>query len=209
MANTFDLRKLLSGDINRLRYIKRFGTAFVLHPESVAEHSYYVSLYALFIATWVREQQDKEVDFEELLTRCLVHDLEETRTGDFPRPFKYRYKALRTAIEQCAKAEFKAVVSDILPVEQDTENLVSCWEYSKDETTEGRIVAFADFLSVLSHLWQEIQNSNQSMADHYKTVRDYVESFNEDDYDFIRPLVVEASDLTDQLFKTYTNRRIV
>jgi hypothetical protein len=52
----FDLEQLLVGDVNRLRYINRFGTALTLHKENVAEHSFYVVLYSFFIAEWVLQQ---------------------------------------------------------------------------------------------------------------------------------------------------------
>ncbi|HUW24680.1 MAG TPA: HD domain-containing protein [Patescibacteria group bacterium] len=63
-----------------LKRIKRSGTYLILGEEieeSVAEHSFYTSLWAL-----VMHYLNPSLDLAKLLTMCLIHDLEEVRTGD-------------------------------------------------------------------------------------------------------------------------------
>ena len=49
MNNPLDLKELLLGDPNRLRYVQRYSTSMVIHRENVAEHSYYVALYGRYL----------------------------------------------------------------------------------------------------------------------------------------------------------------
>lgn len=63
-----------------LKRIQRSGTSLLLGTavnETVAEHSFYVSLWAIVYA-----HLDAEINLGKILTMCLVHDLEEVRTGD-------------------------------------------------------------------------------------------------------------------------------
>lgn len=197
-ALRLNLRSLLTGDLNKLRYIKRFGTALTLHKENVAEHTFYVMLYAYFISEAVKV----EVDQKKLLVKCLFHDVEEVRTGDFPRPFKYRRPELRELLEQAAEEEFSSIIDGVLPKRPDVVmSLTSLWRNAKDtETYEGAIVALADYLSVISHLWQEVNSSNASMHEHYVSVMDYLGTFKHENFDFMRDLIIEVEEITHSIF---------
>ena len=48
-------------------------------PESVAEHSWRVSLLAMLL-----EDEIKDVDFSKIIRMCIIHDLGEAITGDIP-----------------------------------------------------------------------------------------------------------------------------
>jgi 5'-deoxynucleotidase YfbR-like HD superfamily hydrolase len=201
MPKGFSLRGLLAGTPNRLRYAKRFSLALTLHKESVAEHSYYVGLYAYFIVNWVRSQGFC-IDMEKVLERCLFHDLEEAVTGDSPRPHKHRRPQLLEMMNQAALEEFSTVVAEIIPENEETkEYLGQVWRDAKDESPEGRVVALADFLSVVSHLYQEVNGSNSSMYEHYESTMGYMDSFNDPSFDFLKPVVDEARVITTAIFE--------
>lgn len=204
-----DLEKLLTGDVNRLRYIRRFGLALTLHKENVAEHSFYVSIYSYFIAKWVQVELGLELDMMRIMEAGLFHDLEETRTGDFPRPFKYRRPGLKHLLDLAAADEFRTIITDLMPGNEEVEkHLQFIFETAKDEhCMEGCVVALADYLSVISHLWQEVNCSNASMYDHYTSVLEYLDTFNDGSYDFIRPIVVETRRITLGIFDNYVKRK--
>ena len=64
-----------------LKRIKRSGTTLLLGDEvseSVVEHSFYVSLWAVVFI-----YLEKDLDKGKLLQMCVLHDLEEVRIGDF------------------------------------------------------------------------------------------------------------------------------
>ena len=64
-----------------LAHVPRWTIARVIRRQSVAEHSYFVALYAMQIADLI----DRPVDMMgHLLWYALTHDLEECFTGDIP-----------------------------------------------------------------------------------------------------------------------------
>lgn len=197
-----DIRELLTGDVNRLRYITRYSTSNLLHRENVAEHSYYVALYARLICYWVNcaDNSPASVNTLMVLERCLLHDLDEARTGDFQRPFKYKNDKLRMAIEEAAEEEFEEVVKHIFPQDEAfTKRCRGHWARAKDDTPEGAVVAFADYLSVMSHLYAEIKCANVSVMQHYEQLLEYTAKFNDPKFNFIRPLVDQVQALVAEM----------
>lgn len=197
-TESFDLREMLTGDVNRLRYITRYSTSLVLHRENVAEHSYYVSLYAMFITRWVDQNVSfvHPVDQLTILQRCLVHDLDEARTGDFQRPFKYRRPGLKNMMDEAAKQEFSEAITSIFPGDRDyVLDLSARWEHAKDNSWLGSVVAFADYLSVISHLYAEVSCANMSVMHHYRSLCEYSHKFDGKEFEFIRPLIVQTREI--------------
>lgn len=191
-----DLRAMLTGDANRLRFITRYSTNMQLHRENVAEHTFYVALYGMFLANWANEKYPfLMLDELEVLKRCLVHDLDEALTGDFQRPFKYRSADLRSKIEEISR-EIMVELAEQIAGEpcRVSDCLVNRWINSKDDTEEGSVVAFADFLSVLSHM-----SLNQIILKDYAAMTDYAMLFRESRFDFLRPLILEAEDLLGEI----------
>ncbi len=190
------LTEMLSGESNKLRYVKRFGTCHVIHKESVAEHCFYVNFYAFLIAETL-VAQDVEVDFRKLSGRALLHDLDEARTGDFNRPFKYSSPALKEALDISAEVAFTQVIWPMvgsgLPPTAQAERLVDYWKNSKAADVEGCIVALADFLSVLSYMLQEIKIANGTMMEQRDTMVAYLKTFDAPQFDFLRQFIQEAA----------------
>ncbi len=63
-----------------LKRIQRSGTSLLLGPEikeSIVEHSFYTALFAITL-----QHLNPKLNLEKLLTMCIIHDLEEVRTGD-------------------------------------------------------------------------------------------------------------------------------
>jgi 5'-deoxynucleotidase YfbR-like HD superfamily hydrolase len=212
MIRDLDIRKLLTGDVNRIRYVTRYSTSLVIHRENVAEHSYYVAQYAMFICRWVRMNDpntfvmDDRVELQ-VLRRCIIHDLDESRTGDFQRPFKYSRPDMKALMDEAAREEFTSAIAQIFP--EDGAYVLSLtdeWENAKDGTTAGAIVAFADYLSVISHLYAEVSCANLSVMQHYESLMEYTDKFNAPRYEFIRPLVQQTQDIFSQMMATAKER---
>ena len=136
-----------------LRFINRFSIYHVNKPETVAEHSYYVTYYAWRIAKDF-EASGVKIDMLKLLERSLVHDLEETKTGDMITHSK----------TNIIKEEINKLSKDILP--RDIYNL---WKDAKDDTIEGQIIDFADGYEVLVYCLEEIKSGNKHMISIFET----------------------------------------
>lgn len=190
--------EMLKGCPSQLRYVHRFSACRVTRQESVAEHSFYTAFFALFIAKWyeMSDEYTHHVDVELVLTRALLHDAEESRTGDILRMFKHRDKTVADAINGAASEEAETFFDRLLPdgplSSVASSTYFEIWQTSKDDSIEGRIVKFSDFLSALSYILQELDATNRVLLNHLTDFCVYVDSFNDERYDFIRPLVSEA-----------------
>ncbi len=194
-----NLRSLLIGDPNRLRHVYRYGTYFVHHRESVAEHSYLVGLYGYYLSQWVRANTPVVVNVERVLVRALFHDVDESRTGDFVRTFKYSSTTLKTAIDAASEREFVEAVSQVMPDLGLVLGLTEAWQDAKDGSTEGCIVALSDFLAVLAYVWQELATGNATIFELREGMLRYSRLFNEEQFDFLRPVISDAQALTQQV----------
>lgn len=184
------LRELVCGVGNQLRYVDRFATCRRNHNENVAEHQYYTAFFSLVIALHL-----PEIDMARLATvisRALVHDIEEHCTGDVIRPIKHGTEEIKKGFELAGEKfcnEFFSKITSSTPVRY---HLQSFWKESKDETREGRIVKFADFLSVLAYLDQEVRSGNRLIMANVNELSLYHNQFLGKDFEFIRSLVDDS-----------------
>lgn len=204
-----NMRELLIGDFTRMAHVYRFSTVLCMKRESSAEHTFFTSWISFVISHYVK-QKGMHVSLGEVLTKCLVHDLEECRTGDINRLFKYSSHELRQAIDRSAYVMLGQTLDKMF--DQDNEmtfekSVLHHWRTSKDDTVEGRIVKFADFLSVLSYMWAEVRFSNQTMFRYHDDVAAYAAEFNDPSFDFIRELVVDAQEIVEKVLSSPENRR--
>jgi len=208
------VKNIITGDLSRLRYIDRYSSVMVLHKETVAEHMYYVSLYAYLIGLTLNEEAHLirceqlipsrvgvgspigTINMEKLLRFAISHDLEEARTGDINRMFKHSSTEVSEAIDKAAHNEMYEMTIGLKLLTGVSAEITDDWSHSKDKSYEGRIVSFCDYLSVLSYMLQELSCSNTTMLQHHATMMKYVTKFGGPEYDFIRVLVNEAVQLT-------------
>lgn len=200
-----DIRALIKGPATRLRYVRRFSTCRVAHPESVAEHSYFTALYTMLICRWLEQEQILETPWSLQETRtaiesAILHDLEECVTGDLPRTFKHADQKLHDALNIAAQKCIVSVASTFSARKDYRDPLIALWRHAKGSSRPGRVVAFADFLSALSYLAQELWDHNDSMREHAASIRDYIDSFSGEEFDFIRSLVVQTEVLISEIF---------
>jgi len=196
---------MLTGDLIRLRFVQRFGTCAVQFKESVAEHSYYTAMYAMLLCEWLQENyKDGDIhrwgcsNTAEVLRRALIHDVEEARTGDCPRPFKHGSASLLAAMQQGAAKAADHVLSGL---GEGCEDLRELWLVAKDPSLEGRVLEFADYLSVLGYCALELGSRNETMLEHIDDIQGYARLFHDKEYDFMRALVEDADELRVFIFK--------
>lgn len=197
-----NLTELLLGEAQRLSFVDRFSTTKVLRKENVAEHTFYVTFYSMVIIEWLDAKgfQFQPCDRYDTMVRALMHDVEECRSGDFPRPFKYSNQALKELLDKASIEATRQTIGSFLGRANWTsvdqlifDRLFNLWQKSKDESYSGRIVKFADFLSVLAYVCDEVRSGNKkTLLRHMETMEEYCHSFDHDDYNFLRPLVLEA-----------------
>lgn len=139
--------------------VVRFSNQSRIKDESVAEHSFHTALYAMILADMEISFGNK-VDVEKVLRSCLIHDLEESMTGDVLHGFKYSDPELLNNMKKMGAEFYKKIVGN-LP-DRVSENYVKLWEESKNEGIEGKIVEAADRIEALMYSIEEYSLGNKN-----------------------------------------------
>lgn len=186
-----NLPGLLLGSPSRLKNIVRFSNSHRIQDESVAEHSFSTALYCLVIGEELREG-GLNIDVEMAVVRALIHDIEESHSGDFIRTFKHSSKELAGAIEKASEQFARKLFKEMSPECHDM--LFQRWRDAKDASMEGKLVEFADFLSVVSYVLREVRMGNKALlSENAESMGEYANRFQLPRYDFLRPYVREAA----------------
>lgn len=196
-----DLKALLTGPVSRLKVVQRFNNSHRHQPESVAEHCFFVAYYAMAIAQdLVQRGKVSDLNWQWLMVKALVHDLDEGLSGDFPRNFKYSNPRLVDILNEAAAYSFREMVE--YAGHAGVENFLhQQWREAKLEN-EGRIVAFADLLSCLSYVWHEVQLGNRMILVNARDLPENISKFRYDDANaFLSPLPYDALCLVQALYR--------
>ena len=127
-------------DIRRLSHVKRWAIVPKIKDQSVAEHSYFVSLYTLKMC----QELGKSTEFSlNAVEYALQHDAGEAFTGDIPSPLK-----------------------DIVGGIKEAENTIKEWMGLNLSITDemSSIVHLADKLDALLWLIQEYRMGNTTIV---------------------------------------------
>ncbi len=152
-----DFGEVLTGGANRLSHVYRFSSLPCSRREAVSEHSWYVTFYAYCIGKELLSR-GLLVDLGVLLSRAMLHDLDESHTGDFLRIVKYGHPALKGALDSIAEAMMKKLTCEIGIEFRDD------WKNAKAPDLEGFIVEVADFARVVSYIIEEVRSGNMHLA---------------------------------------------
>lgn len=105
--------------------------------ESVAEHSWLMTLMAFFI-----KDEFPDADMDKVIKMCIIHDLGEAFTGDIPTFEK-------TKENEQAEENLLYVWVNTLPKNYSTEMIALYEEMAKRETLEAKIYKAIDSLEAL------------------------------------------------------------
>jgi len=133
--------------VERLKTVVRSGWTSAGQQESVAEHTWRLTLMAM-----VFYGRNSDIDGARLLKMCLIHDLGEAVSGDIPAPAQ-QPDAPKSARE---RADLVQLISSLPASVQ--EEILSLWdEYEAATSVEARL---AKGLDKLETILQHTQGSN-------------------------------------------------
>ncbi len=143
----------------RLKTVTRSAWTSTGEPESVAEHTWRVTLLALLLGP-----EFPEVDFSRLARICIVHDLGEAIGGDVPAPEQERRGAAGEATGK-GEDERRDLVTLLGPLpEPQRREILALWdEYEAAETPEARLAKAIDKLETIL---QHVQGRNPANFDY-------------------------------------------
>ncbi len=127
---------------NRLKLNTRHCYTAPDRKESVADHSWRISLMAMLISG---EEEYKDVDMNRVIRMCLIHDLGEAFTGDIPT-------LLKSTGDESKEDDIFLNWVETFPEPQRSEWLGLLREMIAQETLEARIYKSLDKLeAVIAH----------------------------------------------------------
>lgn len=160
--NVTNLFSSLSG----LSSVHRYSMTKMTAPESVLEHSGWVAIASMIIAKELNDINRGSIILEDVLTRALIHDVDEIVTGDIPRPTKYRNEDTIEAFKQMSRWGVDKVVGSLGLSPAVSESISRAHRVAK-VGREGLVVAIADCMAVVYKLWEEVLvRRNHSMTCH-------------------------------------------
>lgn len=174
------------GVLGRMHHVTRYSGYPAIMKENVAEHSWLTSMYSYLIARDAQVHGIK-INMELLLSRCIIHDLDESLSGDVIRSFKYATENLKDEMNKAAKIVFIPALETIF-YRQDTvsanekansdelvETTKELWESCGSlDDVENFILKFSDFLTVLFFSLRDVKLGNNLLKNVVKEVLGYI-----------------------------------
>ena len=159
--NESDLQGILEflGNAERLKTVTRSAYTSTGDVESVAEHSWRVTLMATLFAP-----EFPELDAARVVKMCVIHDLGEAIGGDVPAPEQARRRESGDS-EGKAAAERRDLITLLEPLPSSLrDEITALWdEYEAAQTGEARL---AKALDKLETILQHTQGKNPAGFDY-------------------------------------------
>lgn len=137
-------------ELQRLKRLDRTGWVLRGLPpgaESVAAHSYGVALVAMLLADECAARGAR-VNVERVLRLALLHDLQETRTGDMPRTVANYYGS--DARRRAERAAFDDIMRGLASAQTAERYSALHEDYEERASLEARLVKAADVIDLLA-----------------------------------------------------------
>jgi len=149
--------------VQKLRWIDRCSNTPHIKPYSVAQHSFYAAMYAVVFSSIENESHRYEkYNLGIVAQKALVHDLEESVTGDILFPIHNQYEEFKSKLDfirdRCVEKEVFKELSD-----QNKQFFIKLWKEAKDDTNEGKMVACMDKFEILMYIISEMEIGNHSV----------------------------------------------
>lgn len=145
--------------IDDMSNVRRWSHAYCHKEESVLEHTAVVAIIAMAIGSEVG------ADMVKVLERALLHDVEETITGDIPNPTKYHNPSITAEIKK-----FETVAAKEVAYHYFGEWAFRVWSEAKDDSLEGEIIKIADAGAVVIKIQQEKALGNLAFNEYEENV---------------------------------------
>lgn len=141
-------RKIFS-HVSSLSGVNRFSMYKLFHEENVLEHSGMCAKFCLILGLRCNALWPGAMNMGILLTKALIHDWDESLTGDVARPTKYYSNTLRKELANFERAGIAKLAEAFCWPE-----LVTLHAEAK-EGPEGLLVAIADYSCAVHRVAEE------------------------------------------------------
>lgn len=160
----------LETDLRTLAYIERWSIVQNRRRQSVAEHSYFVVLYAMRIAQMLNAKAPQSVNLENIMVGATVHDLKELVTGDGPSPISKMFKKLQnlpnidcTDVKDRINEQFHEMIPWMATVGRNLKQDLTA--------TEQAVIDVADYMEAILFLHNEQAHGSTKLEGHISYIQ--------------------------------------
>ena len=188
--------------IQRLNYIERCSNTPHIRPYPVSQHSFYIALYSMFFATFENHriaeenlknfidddrvdridlfapknpEEDMPYDIGLVVQKALVHDLEESITGDILYPLHKEFNEFKKKLDEVRIYSVNKKLFSKLPFDDVRDYYIKLWEEAKDLSQEGILVACMDKFEILMFAVTELSMGNKAFKIIYDNAINIIE----------------------------------
>ena len=122
---------------------------------------------------YAKHEDLKLFDVSEIVKRALLHDLEESVTGDILYPLHNKSPRFKEKLDDVRNMCVDQELFEELP-EKLRKYYIRLWKTSKDNTKEGKMIAFADKFEILMFSIQELDIGNKCFYEVYNNAVDII-----------------------------------
>ena len=166
------MSKLL--EFYHLKSLIRYNTRLKLTSETVAEHSYFVSLFTMIICEEVNLDNDVTAN---ALRYAIIHDIPEIDTSDIPYPVKKANPELSNVLHNL---EIKSIKNHL---GKDCADFFEIVESNEEGTKElqiiRQVVKLADTLSVKQYCENEMTLGNSAITPIMEDAKSRISTYKE------------------------------
>lgn len=144
----------------KLNHISRWASDFMHMRPSVSEHSFMVTQIAQMLGM-IEEVNGTVINWEKLYKKSLNHDVIEAYTGDILSHVKNRTPKMKAAVSDIENM----IVDELLfpDIEEPYKTLYRDLLFNgKDDTPEGKILKYADYIDAMLECLTEFKLGNHS-----------------------------------------------
>jgi len=144
--------------VRKLNNMERWSTEFMHQRTTVSEHSFFVAQIGQMLAI-IEEQNGNTIDWRRLFYKLLNHDVVESVTGDIISTTKHLNPEVRSMVEMIEKELVEENI--IKPLDESYKQIFRDILFEgKDDTLEGTILIYADYIDALIECINEVRLNN-------------------------------------------------
>lgn len=176
-------KDLVFNPVLRSNEVKRYSGVRMQEEESLSQHIFEVSALSYMIANKLNTFGEN-LNIEDVLKKCLLHDFDEIVTGDVQRNVKYASPAIKMAMDNVANhgiSSLQSKYNDLLGTD-----FYDTWSKAK-QGKSGFVIKLADMLVVARKAMIEVKIYNNysalkvvsELVDHLQNLTTSFEEFKE------------------------------
>lgn len=144
--------------VRKLNNMGRWSTEFMHQRTTVSEHSFFVAQIGQMLGV-IEEDKGSKIDWQRLFFKLINHDVVESMTGDIISTTKHKNSQIKSVVDMIERELVEENIIKLLdePFKKVYREILF---EGKDDSLEGKILKYADYIDALIECINEIKLNN-------------------------------------------------